>query len=142
MKIEKLGEIDAGTFINQMEFWDAHIRLIEEFNERYEGLHVVCEDYQLYKNKALAQTNSKMETPRLIGCIQLYCYMNEVILELEPASAVKTRWSEKILVRKGYLQERGEGYTINERYVSNHIRDSIKHAVHYATFKIEKKSSF
>ena len=32
------------------------------------------EDYMLYPNKAKSQVNSRMETPKLIGVIQLNCY--------------------------------------------------------------------
>lgn len=88
------------------------------------------EDYILYKQKAMGQVNSRMETPKLIGIIQQWCYTNDVPYVTQLANEVKSRWSDSILEWKGIIKRKGNRYVLNE-----HIRDSIRHAVHYATFK-------
>ena len=47
---------------------------------------------------------------------------------------VKTRWSDDLLVKKGYLQKRGAKYYMNNVVLVSHIRDSVRHAVHYMTY--------
>lgn len=140
-KIEKFGEIDASTFSNQEIYWDAHIDLIKQINKRYKHMHLVVEDYLLYAAQANSQINSRMETPKLIGVIQYYAWQNRIPLQFQTASSVQRRWNDYILDRKGYLKsvKHGPGYRhyIGNALVHNHIKDALRHAVHYATFHVK-----
>lgn len=129
--------ISAKDYNSPEEYWAAHITLI---NDVYcEDLVVVLEDYLLYGNKAQNQINSRMETPKLIGIIQYHCFIHGIPCYIEPASVVKTRWTNPILERKGYIQATGNCYSVNGKKISRHCLDAIRHAVHYATFVNGKK---
>ena len=71
-KVCKFGSIYAGDYSCQFQYWDAHVQLIDSVS----GYHpdVVIEDYLLYSNRAEAQTNSRLETPQLIGIIKYETY--------------------------------------------------------------------
>lgn len=140
----KFGEIDAGIFTSMEAYWEEHISLIQNLSNQYEGLHVVMEDYLLYKHEAMVQVNSRMETPKLIGVIQYHCFLWEIPLSLQTASSVKARWKDKILEKKGYITSSKDtrGYFtnyINTYRVSNHTLDALRHAVHYKHFKINEQ---
>ena len=146
-KVTQFGEIDAALSGSIEEHWQKHLDLIDKYNDSNTGLDVVIEDYMLYAAQAASQTHSRMETPKLIGCVQLHCYSRGIPLEFQTASSVKKRWSDEILVRKGYFQERPHGaYTRHyllmsngdQVLTSNHLRDSVRHGVHYLSFRANK----
>ena len=89
----------------------------------------------MYYNRADNQINSRLETPQLIGVIKYECYKRGITVNIQTAVSVKTRWSDDTLVRKGYLKRQGRSYYIGGVLVSDHIKDSIRHAVHFATFR-------
>ena len=92
----------------------------------------------LYKSKAEAQTNSKMETPKLIGVIEFYCTKHAIPYILQPAHEVKNRWNNVILMYKKYIKKEGRNFyagLLYQKKVDKHAIDAIRHAVHYATFK-------
>lgn len=136
----KFGEIDASTFKSMEEYWYAHLELINNLNdlckEKGYRFHLVIEDFLLYKNKAVEQTNSRFETPKLIGAIQIFCYIYNIPINFQTATSVKKRWEDNILVKKGILEKSGNFYLINGCKTNDHIRDALRHAVHYGTFKI------
>lgn len=120
-------------------YWNAVIDLIRYYKNRYkEQVMVVCEDYLLYANKLQDQINSRMETCKLIGAIQLFCYKRNIMYYMQTASEVKLRWSDKILLFKNYIKPYRRGYlptTGTTDTYTHHTLDAIRHAVHYATFK-------
>lgn len=122
--------ISAKDFNTAEEYWEAHIKFLEENINK--DTCIVIEDYLLYADKATQQINSRMETPKLIGILQHWCHMNNVPYYMQTASLVKKRWTDEILYHKGYLEKKGKRYTVCE-----HTRDSMRHAVHFATFKNE-----
>lgn len=137
-RVIKAGSISAKDFENQEEYWFAHMNLITDINKKYKKkLIIVMEDYMLYASKAKDQINSKMETPKLIGILQLHCYSNNIPYVMQTASEVKKRWTNVILHYKGYIKEYKRGYVIpgTKEKIDRHCLDSIRHAVHYATFK-------
>lgn len=122
----KTGELAADKYQTAEQYWEAHLELIErEFEEANAWMHVSMEAYVLYATKAKAQINSEMETSQLIGAIRVYCMQNDIELSMRTASQVKDRWSDNILIHKG----------INIAHLSGHIKDSIRHAMHYAHFR-------
>lgn len=114
-------------------YWYAHIKLLNRLCTKQTIL--VIEDYLLYGSKRDNQINSRMETPKLIGALQLHCYRNHIHYILQPASEVKNRWTDKILDHKGYFCIVGSGTKIGDKYISKHTKDAIRHAVHFNTFK-------
>ena len=131
-KICKFGVIKAGMYSNQMDYWDAHIALLDGL-AGYEP-DIVIEDYLLYANRSQSQINSRFETPQLIGILKYECYKRGIMVYLQTAVSVKKRWNNKILVAKGYLNMKGRCYYIGDIMVSDHVQDAVRHAVHFATF--------
>lgn len=131
-KLIKFGVIKAIKYNRMEDYWRAHLSLMDDLSGY--GYTLVIEDFMLYANRATEQTNSRFETSKLIGLIQYECYVRGITIVLQTASAVKLRWSNQILVHKNLIQERKGRYWILETKLSEHCLDSIRHAVHYATF--------
>lgn len=138
-----VGDIAAKDFTIMEEYWHAHIELIQHYATK--GTVIVIEDYLLYANKAQEQTNSRMETPKLIGLLQYHCYHNELPYYMQTASEVKNRWNNDILVHKEYLtpyKGYNQSFTLSATpavKISRHSIDAIRHATHYAHFKNNKE---
>jgi hypothetical protein len=131
-KIAKFGFIDANKYSCQFQYWDAHLTLIDSL----EGYHpdLAVEDYLLYGARAEAQINSRLETPQLLGILKYEVWKRGSYIHLQTAAQVKTRWSNNILLNKGLIEKDGLGYKINGVKVSDHILDSVRHALHYAMY--------
>ena len=63
------------------------------------------------------------------------CYKRGYWCTTQSAVSVKTRWSDDLLVRKHYLWEENGNYKIGKTIVSDHVRDALRHAVHFKTFR-------
>lgn len=131
-KICKFGVIKASNYSNQFRYWDAHVELIDGlagFNP-----DIVMEDYLLYANRSRNQINSRLETPQLLGILKYEAYKRGIYITTQTAMQVKTRWSDALLCKKGYLVDTNVGYCIGETRVVDHIRDALRHALHYSTY--------
>ena len=133
------GSVYAKHYSTMEDYWNAVIAVIKKASE-YRDVIVVCEDYLLYAHKLQDQINSRMETPKLIGCIQLYCFNQNIPYYMQTAAEVKKRWADHILEYKGYtktVDRRGKILPTSGDYstYSHHSLDAIRHAIHYATFK-------
>lgn len=143
-KLIDIGTISAKDYHKAEEYWDAHIKLINKYYRMYnQSLIVVMEDYILYKSKSKNQINSKIETCRLLGIIQHYCWKKHLDYSLQLASTVKDRWADEILLHENILRKnkrkwihRQSGIQIN----SEHTRDAFRHAIHYTTLKNKELS--
>jgi len=132
------GHISAACFKSMEAYWAEHIKLIDTYKQKYgTNLVLVIEDYLLYKHKAANQTNSRMETCKLIGVLQYYCYTSELLYIMQPAVEVKTRWTNDTLCYKNYIKKKRNKFIIpaTNAEINKHCLDSIRHAVHFATFK-------
>lgn len=136
-KIIKFGYIYAGDYSCQFKYWEAHIDLIDSLT----GYHpdVVIEDYLLYGDRVTAQINSRLETPQLLGIIKYECYKRGLFIYIQTALQVKIRWNDDILIKKGFINKKGNKYRIGSVTVSDHVRDSIRHGVHYMTYNSKYK---
>jgi hypothetical protein len=136
-KISEVGFISALPYKTTEEYWHEHIHLIRLLHSAHPNLIVVIEDYVLYASKAESQTNSRFETPKVIGIMQQYCWLKYIPYTLQLASLVKNRWTNEILLHKGIIEKRGSKMFIPNGMVpiNRHTLDSIRHATHYATFK-------
>jgi Holliday junction resolvasome RuvABC endonuclease subunit len=135
----QVGTLAAKDYETVHAYWDAHITLIKALLKQYGfSTAISIEDYILYKNYAMAQVNSTLETVQLLGIIKHYCYQYSVNYFIRPAVAVKIRWADDILVHKGCIAK------INKHYVApcnptkrlcDHERDAIRHAMHFNAFE-------
>ena len=137
--ILELGLLTAVTYDTKQKYWQAHIDLINYFNKNYPNSVVVFEDYLLYATKAKQQINSKMETPQLLGILKYHLNQINKPFKTQMAAEVKKRWDEPILVWKNILIKKDNNYYIETGdnhllKINNHIRDALKHAIHYNTF--------
>lgn len=136
------GCIESKQYRCAEEYWDRHVELIQLYSMQYnEDLIVVIEEYRLYGQRAKNQTNSLMETPRLIGVMQWTCWDLKQSYSMQLASSVKNRWSDDILIQEGFLNRRSN-YLVhtqsNMSMKSEHVRDAFRHAVHYAITRNEE----
>ncbi len=132
IKIIKFGMIKATQYKTKEEYWHAHLELIDSMQGF--GVHLVVEDYRIYANRAKTQINSKLETPKLLGIIELEAFYRGIPITLQMAASVKKRWADNILVHKGLIKEKGNKYELNNVTLTDHIKDAIRHGVHYVTF--------
>jgi hypothetical protein len=132
------GDLQAHNFEEMQGYWDAHLQLINGFHEKYgANMIVVIEDYVLYAHKADSQINSHMETSKMIGLLQHYCWEKGIPYKMQLAASVKKRWDNSILLYKRYIVHHRNQLVlpINNKKVHKHCIDAIRHAVHYATFE-------
>lgn len=132
------GSIYAKHYNCAEAYWSNVLNFVECEVNWFHDVVVVCEDYLLYANKLQDQINSRMETPKLIGALQLWCFQHEVPYYMQTASEVKRRWSDEILEHKGIIKRNGRGWlptSGNTSTYTHHSLDAIRHAVHYATFR-------
>lgn len=129
------GKIEARACPSIESYWHEHIVLIEVLFTKYSIEAVIIEDYLLYANKAATQTNSRFETSQLIGTLRYWCYEHKIKYVLQPASMVKNRWSNDILLHKGYITNKGKRYQVAGQPVTRHELDAVRHATHYITLK-------
>jgi hypothetical protein len=139
MQVKETGLIKSEVYPDAMTYYAAHIELLEYaamICPKDKVLHIVFEDYLLYANKAEAQINSRMETSQLLGILKYICWLRGYYYYTQPASLVKTRWENKVLVHKAYIKQKGRGWVLRGQdfYLSRHVLDAMRHAIHYATF--------
>lgn len=126
-KLIKCGMISAENYKTAMEYYEAHLAMISRMKACYkQNFTVVMEDYLLYAKRTSSQINSRMETCKLIGIIQYYCWTHSIKCVLQTASQVKKRWTDEILEH--------EGIELPTTYAERHARDAIRHAMHYTYF--------
>lgn len=128
----RLLEIGAKNYDSDTAYWDAHIKAIDWGAPT----HIVIEGYRLYNHKGMkasTQSNSDLETPQLIGAIKLYCYQQGIPLTVQYAHEVKSRWADKVLIAKGYLDEDKK---FDRKQTNTHKRDSMRHGLHFSRYKL------
>lgn len=139
-QIEFVQDIRASDYKTKEEYWQAHINYIKLIRSQYGELCVVIEDFTLDPRRAMQQSHSKMETPKIIGILQLYCKQKGLPYKMQRAVEVKNRWADHILEYKKYIVKKNRMYYIAHDYfvenkpISRHCKDAIRHAVHYHTF--------
>lgn len=132
------GSIRAADYATVNEYYQAVSNLIKP------KMKIVIEEFLLYASKAKQQINSKMETSKLIGYLQMYCFTKGVPYTMQLAGEVVRRWSDPILVHKGIIKQ-ASGRLRNIYYAlgkitNDHERDAMRHAMHYITFKLKKEN--
>ncbi|QWE49741.1 resolvase [Paenibacillus phage SV21] len=136
------GDIGLGTISSTKDksaesYWGSIIETID----RLAPEHLVVEGYRLYHHKGKSsnvQANSILETPQLLGVIRYHCFKEGINLVIQYAKDVKTRWSEDVLCAKGYLEKKGNRYYHDEYLVNTHMRDALKHLLHFEKYKLKE----
>lgn len=141
-KLIASGAISANDYRSKEEYYEAILELIDKNHIKYRtgGFILVMEEYVLYRDKAVTQTNSKMETCRLLGIIQQHCWRCDIDYTMQLASMVKHRWSDELLLREGifYSDNRGIRHTESNYWMNTlHVRDAFRHAIHYCLCRNE-----
>lgn len=137
-KVVKFGFISAVDYDSQVKYWDAHIDLIDNLTG-YRPM-IVIEAYRLYGMTATDQINSEFETPQLIGVIKYEAWQRGLWIATQTAAEVKLRWKDETLIRKGVFTKEGNNTLLNGCKTSDHVRDSVRHAIHFATYKSKYKN--
>lgn len=128
------GQILANNYECKEAYWESIINLITSLQPD----RLVIEDFLLYASKSNNQINSRFETPKLIGLIEMYAYKHNAHIKLQRAVDVKNRWTDDILVLNKIIDKVGNRYYAGGVMISEHIRDSIRHGVHYIKYGIKK----
>lgn len=141
-KLLRVGTISAKNYDSDIEYWDAHVDKIIWAHRHYKSLAVSVEDYILYKNHAMSQVNSQLETVQLLGIIKYCCHEENLDIFIRPAVAVKKRWTDEILIHKKIIEKVGARFMMpdSKQSICEHERDSIRHAVHFNTFENKEVS--
>lgn len=139
-----VGTIKACDYSSPEAFWNAHIELIKFNHRKYTtgGFMVIMEDYVLYADRAKNQTNSQMETCRLLGIMQWACWKMHQPYTLQLAAAVKTRWNDDLLFREHILTRHRDSVFHTESGIelkTPHVKDALRHALHYVICKNENR---
>lgn len=129
------GQLLASEYKSKEEYWNNVIKLIINMNPDI----IVLEDFLLYAHKSNNQINSRFETPKLIGLIEMYAWENKIPIHLQRAVDVKNRWTDDILVKKNIISRVGNRYYAGGVMISEHIRDSIRHGVHFIKYHLKKE---
>lgn len=135
-KIESFGQLKAKDYNSRYEYWLAHSMLIQEVMPD----EIAIEEFRLYGSKAKAQINSEMETSKLIGYLEMFIGHFEVPYQTQQASHAKQRYTDDIMIRKGYItKDDNNRIYINGVNVSGHIVDALRHALYYKLIQRKRK---
>lgn len=143
-KLIARGWISASDYKCREDYWNAHVELIKLNHDKYRrDLIVVMENYVLYRDRSSNQINSELETPRLLGVLQWFCWKLKQNYSLQLASSVKTRWADDLLFReriiyrdRNVVRHTDSNLTLN----SNHERDALRHALHFILTRNEDEA--
>lgn len=91
---------------------------------------LVCESYRLFGHKSKQQIGSNLETPQLIGYLQMVAYKFNIPFVLQDP-ATKQRHSDDVLVKTGILEKKGSKYYYKGQPTNLHMRDAIRHNLFY-----------
>lgn len=134
-KVLQFGNLLSKQYESRPAYHQSHLDLIEELKPDW----LVCENYQLYEHKAQSQINSEMETPRLLGLLEHYAWSVGLPYSTQRAADVKSRWNDDILEYKQVIYRESKRSYINGLVLSRHIRDALRHAMHFTSFNKEWK---
>ena len=137
-KIVWVGDVKAVDYQTRPDYhWAVWDKVKELYNEWKDAVLSV-EDYVLYATKAKEQINSNLETPKLIGILEMMALKNSIPYYTRTASRAKPRWTEDILVAKGYIERSGRGYKWRGQNLMTHHRDAMKHAIQCGKFEVKE----
>ena len=90
---------------------------------------IVCEDYRVYQSKAASHVNSRVNTTRVIGMIEMMRFICALPpIHYQMASEGKGFFTDAKL-KEGYFYVKGKP----------HGMDALRHALHYLLFHVVTK---
>jgi hypothetical protein len=122
----KLGDIRAEDYKTREEYWFRHKILIEQQHPDV----VVIESYRLFGSKAKEQVGSSLETPMLIGYLQMVCYEMQIPVIIQDPTT-KSRHADDVLVKAGVVEKKGIRYYYKGELTNLHQRDALRHNLYY-----------
>lgn len=114
-------------------YWIEHIEYITMLECKDVGNEVVCESYKLQKHRAMQQSGSWLETPQLIGYLRTACWDNNIPFTLQDPT-IKTRFNDNVLECMGIIEKKGRSYFRNDKPITLHERDAIRHGLYYLRY--------
>lgn len=129
----KLGDIRASDYDCFQAYWFAHRNLIEE---QFPDVCVI-ESYRLFGHKSKEQIGSSLETPQLIGYIQMVCYELRIPTFLQDPTT-KQRHADDILVKTNIIEKRGNKLYYRGELTNLHMRDALRHELFFKKFNQKK----
>lgn len=129
----KLEDIRATDYATKHAYWFAHKELIEKTFPDC----IVIESYKLFGHKAKEQTGSSLETPQLIGYLEMVAYEFNIPVFFQDPST-KQRHTDDILVKTGVLETKGKKYYYKGEMVNRHKRDALRHDLYFRKFNLKK----
>lgn len=129
----KLGDIAAKDFTSRQAYWAAHRDLIESNLPDV----VVIESYRLFGHKSKEQTGSSLETPQLIGYMEMVCYDWNIPVILQDPST-KSRHADDVLTAVNVLVKKGVRYYYKGELTNLHQRDALRHNLYYCKYNKKK----
>lgn len=133
-EINNWDDIKASDFKLREAYWFDHKELIEEKHPDI----VVIESYRLFAHKSKQQHGSSLETPQLIGYLQMVAYELDIPVVFQDPS-IKTRFTDEILVKAGFLEKKGQHYYFKGIRTNLHQRDAMRHFLYFSRFGGKKK---
>ena len=115
--------IRAKDYDTHLEYWEAHMDCLDPELDM-----VIVEDFMVYPG--VNQSYSYMETPRLIGVLQMHAHLLDIPITLQ--RAVETHmFKEPILIERGILEKRRGRYWHDNRIYNDHERSALKHLLRW-----------
>ena len=130
-----LGDIDSKDYSSREDYWFAHRTLVER---KFPDV-LVIESYKLFGNKAMSQAGSSLETPQLIGYLQMVAHELNIPVVLQDPST-KTRHSDPVLTATGTITKHGIQYYFKGEKTNMHKRDALRHNMYFCKYgkKVKK----
>jgi hypothetical protein len=122
----KLGDISANDYKIRQDYWFAHKELIEK---TFPDVCVI-ESYRLFGHKAKEQSGSSLETPQLIGYLEMVCHELNIPVVLQDPST-KQRHADDVLVKLCVIEKKGNKYYYKGELTNMHKRDALRHGLYY-----------
>jgi hypothetical protein len=129
----KLGDIKSDEFNSRQAYWFSHRELIETSFPDV----VVIESYRLFGHKSKEQIGSSLETPMLIGYLEMVCYELNIPVVIQDPST-KTRHNDDILVKTGIVEKKGNRYFYKSELTNLHQRDALRHNLYFCKYGVKK----
>lgn len=98
---------------------------------------IVIESYKLFGHKAKEQTGSSLETPQLIGYMEMVAYEFKIPVVFQDPST-KQRHADDILVKTNVITKSGIRYYYKGELTNMHKRDSLRHYLYFIKFGRKK----
>lgn len=132
-QVARFGEVKASDYASQEEYWYVVARIVTGANADLIG----CESYRLFGHKAQSQVQSAMETCQLIGYLRMVAYHRNIPFVMQDPSQ-KVRVNDENLTREGVFEKRGNNYYFEGKLTNLHMRDAIRHGIHYNRYGRKK----